>query len=39
MRCGTHVGRIVDSRHSLGDANALNNLLVDSGGLDSKISS
>jgi ubiquinone/menaquinone biosynthesis C-methylase UbiE len=26
-----HVGRIVDSRHSFGDANALNNLLVDAG--------
>jgi ubiquinone/menaquinone biosynthesis C-methylase UbiE len=26
-----HVGRIVDSRHSLGDADALNNLLVDAG--------
>ena len=26
-----HVGPIIDSRHSLGDANALRNLLVDAG--------
>jgi len=33
-----HVGRIVDSRHSFGDAGALNNLLVDGGFSHVKVS-